>query len=326
MFKKTILIIFIFTAVNIDCRGSAFEGKSETVLPFLKINPSVNSSAMAGANAPTLEGIESVYLNPAGIAAMESIQVYAQYTKWIDEINMGYIAAGRPVAGLGNLGFSLGYIQYPSQTQTIADSASKYNYSELGSFKSNTGYMGSYISASFGEKILGGIGMKYVFQNIGDFKKVAAFAFDTGVILKANNYSNYGLSLNNLSWGAKYGSKSEPLPAIIRLGGKWKYTYGDSFYARQIRSSGMQYLFELCVEMRQKDGVYVNAGIEFVPVSFLSIKTGYSYALESDDLGGISGLSAGIIFQGLAGIDIEYACSSFGRLGFVHRVGLKLSL
>ncbi len=312
--KLSVFSVIVFFTIVLNCSGKILEGKGKTVFPFLKINPSVKSSGFAGSSAATMEGIQAIYLNPAGIAAIKSSDFYAQYTRWFDEINIGYMSIGKLFSHMGVLGVSIGYIQYPKQKETIIDTDSPYNYSVKDSFSASTVFTGTYISKTISKSMLGGFGVKLVGQKIGEFKSVRTFAFDTGIIAKSPPYATYGISLNNLSWGAKYGKDWEPLPCILRIGGEWKHISRD--YRK------WQYSFKLCTELRYNDGLYINGGLEVIPYKFLSFRAGYTYALESDDLGGIGGASFGLGLLKIGSMDIEYALSSFGRLGFTHRFAL----
>ena len=158
MNKIVFNIIIIVFAVVLNSFGNTFEGKGQTVFSFLKINPSVNSSGFAGSNAATMKGIQAVYLNPAGLSVVSSAQAYAQYTKWIDEMNIGYISFAKQVSQKNIFGISLGYLQYPKQMETAVDNTSPYNYTEIDSFSAASGFAGMHFAGKINHKLLGGVG------------------------------------------------------------------------------------------------------------------------------------------------------------------------
>jgi hypothetical protein len=327
MNKKIVLLLICIFSTALNSSGSGIEGKGETVFPFLKINPSVNSSGLAGSNAATLEGIQSIYLNPAGIASIKKPSLYAQYTKWIDNMNLGYVSFGKTTSKKTVFGVSAGYMQYPKQKETAA-ADNDYNYVELGSFSAATGFIGTYLSGKFTDNISGGAGVKFIRQEIGDFKIAQTVAFDIGMIAKANSYTKYGISLNNLSYGVEYGDDIEPLPATLRFGGEWEYVPDEYVYDNRPMAD-WRYTFYLCGDLKFKDGVNINSGIEVNPNRYIAVRAGYSYALESDQLGGIGGASFGVGLMDLItinGLDIDYAMSSLGKLGLAHRLGLRFTI
>lgn len=327
MDKKALLIIILIFILIHKSSGKNAEDKGETAFPLLKINPSVNSSGFAGSNAATMEGIQAVYLNPAGLASIENLDIYAQYTKWFDKMNMGYMAVGKSYDSGMVKAFSVGYIQYPGQKETVADSSSVYNYREVDDFSAETGFVGTSIAGDFSNKVQGGIGVKFIGQRIGDFESAGTFTFDTGIIVRSSPHALYGISLNNLSWGVKYGKDWEPLPGMLKIGGEWKRVADNSRYIGYGKKlDKWQHMLKLCGELRFRDGLYIKGGLEIKPCNFLSFRAGYTYAVESDQLGGAGGASFGIGLLEIKGVDIEYALSSFGRLGIAHRMGLKLSI
>ncbi|MFH1415931.1 MAG: PorV/PorQ family protein [Elusimicrobiota bacterium] len=325
MMNKNLFAIILLFYVATSAKSSIFEGSGETVFPFLKINPSVNSAAVSGGNSVTLNGIQSLYLNPAGTAQLEATELYAQYCIWFDDIQIGYMSTGINT-GLGVLGLSAGYMMYPDQKETVADSQSPYNYRETGSFNASAGFFGSYLSRRLGKKLYGGVGLKYIGQRIGGYASASTCAFDVGIMAETSPYAIYGISVNNISWGAKYGSSYEKLPLILRIGGEWKYHPNRYWKYDPGRFYSWQYSLKICCEMRANEGLYINSGVEILPLEFLPLRIGYSYSMEENELGGLGGLSCGTCISGITGMDIEYALSSYGRLGLVHRLGIVFSL
>ncbi len=324
--KVNIILAILLYVLSLECSAGMFEGKGETVLPFLRINPSVRSAGFGGSNAATIEGVQAIYLNPAGIAAVNKTDIYMQYTRWIDEINIGYISLASKFDKWGILGFSAGYMMYPKQKETKQDSSNPYNYVKIDEFSASTGFIGGYFSKKLGTKIMSGFGVKGIGQKIGDFKSIRTIAMDMGFIIIPNSYTRYGFSANNLSWGVKYGSELEPMPIVLRLGGEWNYDPNAFRYIRKSKGSEWKYSFKLCSEFRLREGIYVKGGIEVFPFEFLSLGLGYTYALEGDDLKGIGGASAGFGLINIGNMKIDYAINSYGRLGIVHRAGINFSI
>ena len=69
------------------------------------------------------------------------------------------------------------------------------------------------------------------------------------------------------------------------------------------------------------------AGWKHLRLNIFLLKLGYNYALETDEQGGIAGLSGGFTLATPltgTGLKMEYSMSSMGRLGLAHRIGLKI--
>jgi len=221
MAKKSLIVFVILFYWAASGGGAAFKGKGSDSFTFLKINPSVKSSALAGSDCVTAVGLDAPFLNPAGLKADEGMGFYFNFTRWFDEINIGYASVVRDMGALGHMGFSAGYILYPSQKETEVDALSVYNYRETGSFNASGGFAGLSMSRKITDSVSAGWGAKVAGQSIGDYKTVATGVFDLGMIVYAPEHMRYGVSLNNISWGVKYSDSYEPLPALLRIGGKW---------------------------------------------------------------------------------------------------------
>ncbi|MFC2061957.1 PorV/PorQ family protein [Elusimicrobiota bacterium] len=317
MYKKIPILIMLVLTVNTVARGSLLEGKGETIFPFLKINPSVESAAYSGSNAAIIEGAQAAFLNPAGLASAEKTGFYALYTRWLDDINIGYVSSVYQLEKYGNLGVCLGYMQYPDLKVIEEDAASEYGYSVKNTFSASSGYGGVSISKYLSTNLMGGCGLKFVGEKIGSYASASTLAMDCGIIGSASPEESYGLSVSNLSWGARFKDKLEPLPVIIRAAGSWSYTQ------IQGKMAGWKYGLTLGSELRFKDGLYIMCGLDISPGKIISIRGGYNYALESDDLGAPGGASFGLGLGDLEGVRIEYSLASFGRLGLTHRIGIN---
>lgn len=321
MYKNKLLIVFLlFSVMARHPLEAASTGKGETVFPILKINSSVKSSAVAGSNASVMNGVQSAFLNPAGLAAAEKPGVYTNYTKWFQEINIGYMAVAVPF-GENILGAGIGYLDYPELTAVTADPSGDYGYAVEDKFSASSGLLGVYYARKLSDVVSLGGGMKYVNEKIGDYSSAGTVAADTGLILSPSYSESYGVSMSNLSWGAKFESKTEPLPATLRVGGMWRYEeeWGSL--------RGWEYSLSLGTEIRLKDGIYLQGGTGISPVDFLTFCLGYNYALENDRLGKFSGGSCGILFGNPfareSSFSLEYALYSFGDLGLTHRIGVN---
>lgn len=321
MNKKYLFFIILFLLNCHICFSAASDGKGETVFPFLKINSSVRSSALAGSNAAVMEGIQSVFLNPAGLASIRKLNIYTQYSRWLDGINIGYLSLGWPFTRNSNIGINVGYMQYPKLKVTDPDTGSVYGYTVKNDFSAATGFGGLSYSGKLSESLFSGVNIKVVGEQIGSYASAVTLASDLGIIVRPSMNESYGLSINNISWGAKFKNKWEPLPTLLRAGGQWKYIEQKGSF------EGWEYTLSIGGELRFKDGIYAKAGIEISPFRIILFRGGYNYALETDELGKLGGASFGmalnIPFRTENLLNIEYAIEAFGRLGTAHRIGVS---
>ena len=92
LIKKTVGIAVIFLFVNTIFAGnpqrSGQAGASE-----LLINPWAQSSGMAGANTASSRGLESVYLNVAGLTGVEGTELSFSHASWFADISINVSSA-----------------------------------------------------------------------------------------------------------------------------------------------------------------------------------------------------------------------------------------
>jgi len=323
MIKKIIYSLSIIAAtVHTGAYCGFIEGKGETAINFLQIDSSVKSSGMSGSIGATIEGIQSMFLNPAGLAAVSKTTVYALYSYWFADMKQGYSALGTPLNNNINFGLTLGYQSYPEMKAVEVDAGSVYGYSEGDSFNAYDGFIGVYLSKKFSKSVRSAVGVKAVTEVIGDYSSAMTAALDIGVTAMDINGAVYGFSVSNISWGADFGGGSEPLPVVLRIGGRWSSEHGQRSY-----SGKTIYEFSLGTEITAREGMSIKGGLEVIPVGFLSLRAGYTYDLEGNDLGGLGGAGIGFGFSNPFGktdaFILEYSLSSFGRLGFGHRAGIS---
>ena len=86
--------------VGVVRNGTA--GAQELLIPVGARGLSLSGSYVAG-----LEGVESIYYNPAGLALMDkSVEVLFSHTTYIADIGISYAAIGTRFEGFGTLGFT----------------------------------------------------------------------------------------------------------------------------------------------------------------------------------------------------------------------------
>jgi hypothetical protein len=76
-------------------------GAGELLIP---VGP--QGTALGGTNTGDVQGIESTFWNPAGLATLEGTEVLFSHTSYIADMKVNYAAVATKVGGLGTLGLS----------------------------------------------------------------------------------------------------------------------------------------------------------------------------------------------------------------------------
>ena len=85
---------------------------------FLRTDFSPRTIAMGNAITTLRNDVSTIFVNPAGLAYNETEQFGIPYTRYLLDINGGYIAYAKPVDSVGVLGASIVYIDYGTFKET----------------------------------------------------------------------------------------------------------------------------------------------------------------------------------------------------------------
>ncbi|MGE5682246.1 MAG: PorV/PorQ family protein [Bacillota bacterium] len=116
MFKKNTLIIFMtllmcITSINLYAGGdrrNGTGGAQELLIPV-----GARGLALSGSNIAGLEGIESLYYNPAGLGvSKKSAEAMFSQLNYIADIGVSYAAVSMNFEGFGSLGFNFKTINF----------------------------------------------------------------------------------------------------------------------------------------------------------------------------------------------------------------------
>ena len=78
------------------------QSKTGTTLgQFLLIEPSARIAAMGNAGVSLADGLDAVYYNPAGLAAVETYEAVFSHSAWVADIGFNYFAVGVPMGRWG---------------------------------------------------------------------------------------------------------------------------------------------------------------------------------------------------------------------------------
>ena len=247
-FKKTILIIAVVSSCSVwagneDRAGSA--GATD-----LLINPWARSSAWGSAGLSSVNGLEAVFLNVAGLAYADQTEVQFCRTNWMGNISgIGLNSAGlaQRVGEAGVLGISFVSLNYGD----IEITTTALPEGGIGYFNpSSTNFTISY-AKKFSSSISGGMNLKVVSQSISNVS-AQGVAIDAGIryvtgdqdnikfaislknVGPPMSYSGDGLSLDmlnpstSLAIGMVQRSSSFEMPSQLSIGTSYDFIFSEN--------------------------------------------------------------------------------------------------
>lgn len=281
----------------------ALGGAGGDALPFLKLDAGARGAAMGGAYCAAGDDALSVFYNPAGPALADRKEALVGHNEWLQEIRnetAAYVhplGAGLTLFGGANLLLSGGMDKY--------DAAG----ARTGSFSALEGAVSAGAAAALGREFYGGAALKFLTQR-ADGLSATAWAGDAG-LLKTSGYWRAGVSAANFGSALKLGSRSFPLPLMLRAGVSRTLPGNFLAAAEAVKAGGSDLAAALGAEARLTAG----------PQEYFYFRGGYKTG-RSRYAG--TGFTAGI---GLTNRDlrVDYAFAPYGELGDAHRVTVAFS-
>ena len=313
MFFKTLIFLTLFFVLLVPSSQPVFcldihSQAGTTGFGFLKIGAGARAVAMGNAFAGVTSDIHCSYWNPAGLAWIENKQATATYLNYLLDIQSGYLGYVQPYRNMGVFGITVQYMNFGDFDKTD-DSGNR-----IGSFGANDFALGlSYGRVLTDRMSVGASVYPLIRESIDEYSSVAmAFSFgfqhyfpvEAGLTVGAS-VQNVGTTLSGFTDNHK-----DDLPLNVKLGGGLRLAHLPVLLAFDINKSIDQNIrFNLGGEFSSNDMLFIRAGYRF-NTSDLKIGT------SKDDYVGITG---GFGFS-LQSYTVDYALSSFGELGLVHRV------
>lgn len=306
MKPKLVLVMAILLAVSFV---SAYAGNADRIgsagAQELRIPVGSRGTAMGGAVVASTSGIESMYWNPAGLAALEGTQAMFSYLPYIADIDQNFVGVATNIEDFGTIGVGVKVLSIGDMEETTLDApdgtgrlfSPSYSVINLTYAKTLTA------NVSFGFTTM------FLNEKIHDVS-ATGMAFDIGFLYDPGwNGVRLGLTMKNYGsemefsgqafTGSAAGSRpvSFDLPASINFG--LSYDFLDSGPNFAMLSSNF------------RSNTYSNdlfqTGFEYSYNGLYFLRGGYNYSQQDEWIHGAS-MGAGLTYEmGETKLIFEYA-------------------
>ncbi|MBN1300120.1 MAG: type IX secretion system protein PorQ [Melioribacteraceae bacterium] len=304
MLKKGLYILLL--TAGLSSAQSTFE--------FLKLDTSPRAASLAGSYVANADDPNVIFYNPAGIYALEGKPISFSYFKHLLDINTASVSYSQEFEGLGRFGAAVIYMNYGSFTEAdnFGNKTGEFSASDMAVM---VGYAGR-----LDNNFYYGANVKFIYSGIQDYYSTG-LAADLGVqYLWVEQGWKFGLSALNIgSQIAAYFNKFEQLPLDIRLG-----------FSKKLQHMPFEFFFSFNRLNEEEDRFSkITAGGEFRLSSVIRLRFGYNSEsrkeLKVGTTAGLAGFNFGLGIY-TKGYQIDYALSSLGAIGEMHRFGVSTSL
>lgn len=307
--KKVLIALFILFNSHIF---------AQEVFNFLRLDQSPRAAALAGSFVSNSDDPNVLFYNPSGISQLNDKPISFSYVSHLLDINSAALAYSQEFKGIGRFAAGIQYINYGNFTEAN-EFGTKTGEFGAGEFAATIGY-----SNELDQNFYYGANVKFIYSGIADRSSIG-MAVDLGLHYSIPESKwHFGFSILNLgSQITQYYNTTENLPLDVRLGfSKTLAHVPFTFYA----------------SLNKLNGKYDNFGERFQQFTFggefriskvVRLRLGYDNEKRKElKIGGTAGIAGFNLGVGIAVSDynIDYAFSSMGSVGALHRIGVSTSL
>jgi hypothetical protein len=292
--------------------------QEEGTYAFLRLDMGARPGALNGSFVTASDDPNLLYYNPAGLPTLERPHVSLAYVSHLLDVSAGSLSYGQVVEGFGALGGGIRFIDYGTFTRTDE------SMNTLGTFGARelalTVGWGIFIT----DDVTVGAALEFIHSSLADYRS-SGLAGSLGLLyfIPAEQLT-FGVSVLHL--GAQlssYAGVREPLPLDVKIGMTKRPEH---------LPVNLSVNFHKLTERREKLLEHLasfSIGAEFLLSESLRLRFGYSNEQRREmKLGTSSGLAGfaaggGVIFGEYL---VDYAFSSYGKIGGLHRLSVGILL
>ena len=344
--KLVKVFVLVFLIVNIPSVYSQSEGEErvgQAGAYELLINPWARSSGLASANTASIRGVESVFLNVAGLTGTNSTEIMFSHASWFADISISSFAVGQKVGDTGVMGISFMSLDFGEIVRTTEQNPN----GGLGTFSPQFMNVALSYAKKFTNRISGGVTLRLVSESAAEIA-ANGFAFDTGIHYEtgARNQAKFGIALKNIGTGMAFNgdgddvtlmgesfestfeirSENFELPALLHIGGSYDFLFSDihtvmvCFNFTSNSFSKDQFLFG--TEYSYKEYLDLRFGYTFEDGIFNDFNQGRTTAFT----GFSSGFSFQVPISSYTNFSLDYSFRPANPLNSVHTLGARIDL
>ena len=311
-------IVVLFMIIPLLQPSLSFAGLTSG-FSFLNTDFAPRSAAMGSAFITMRGDLNTLGLNPAGLASVGDRSFIFNYTHYLLDINGGQAAYSFTAPYLKRVGVAVTYMDYGSfeaTDQYAVPTGATFTAHDFALTLSQAGHLDKHFSY--------GVSLKYAFSQIEEYT-AQAVAFDFGLLYAVPFQKDlyWAVTLLNTGWNVKkYGSIKEPLPTTLNVGFSKKLAH------LPLEISVMWHGLNRDSEKWFNRFERFSAGGELTLSKHLRLRLGYNHTLHQDletnstAQGNFGGVSGGLAIYWKS-FRFDYAFSNMQDLGNIHRFGIS---
>lgn len=203
----------LFVAVSMTIAASEALAQQGFIFNFLRSTISARMAGLGGATVAITQDPANVVINPAVLTTVDSSAVTATFIKHVLDINAGYASYSTNVESVGDMAFTVGYLNYGTfqRTTGVGD--------RTGTFGANDVAVSVSVANELDSTLSYGVSAKVLHSTIPDMSSTAV-ALDAGLLYRVPaKRVTIGLSILNVGTQlSTYDGTRDRLPLDMRIG------------------------------------------------------------------------------------------------------------
>jgi len=343
---KPLITLFFIVLANVLLAGNEDRVGSAGASQLL-INPWARSIALGDASVASVTGIESSYINIAGLTSIKKTQIKLNHTNWLSSASIGFYSVG-----YGQRLDSTSFISIAVQSMSFGDNnitTVENPEGGIGVFSPKTSIINFGYAKLFTKNVSGGLNFKLISESISNLS-ATGIAFDAGIkYIMDNQRLKIGITLKNLGPKMKYSGdglatqvtynsteknatleqRSQPfeVPSLLNMG------LAYDLLKDSIQSLNTMFSFTANSFSNDQYRFGVDYGFKSKSLAF-NIRAGYVYEknlLNSvTNTNALTGLTSGFSMDFNVGkttaIGLEYAVRTSTPFGLIHTFGTTIAI
>jgi hypothetical protein len=292
-------------------------GQKKGTYDFLRLEAGARIAALSGSSVALTDDPNVLFSNPGTLPTLSAPSASAGFLKHLLDVNSGTLVYGQSIGQYGTVAGGIVFVDYGSFDKTDE------SFNVLGSFGARDLALVGGWGMALNENVSVGASLKFIYSSIAEYSSTG-LGLDLGALYRlADKRISVGASILNLGTQlSTYAGTRENLPLDITIGGS-------------IQPEHLPAVLSLAFHKLNEtdDGLFsrfsaFSLGAEFLLSQHIQLRAGYSNEKRKDlKLGTSSGL-AGFAFGGgvrFSGYLVDYAFTSYGSIGGLHRISLGMT-
>lgn len=305
---KILALLLLSLSVPAAAHHDGEEHQLGSSAEFLRVGVSARAVAMGEAYSAYADEASAIYWNPAGLSRVEKRSATFMHAGYLEDSTLDFGAYAQRLTRSHTLGVSFHYM-----------SAGKIDGTNELSDETGQAFTPHDMALALGYAYEFQEGALLGYAAGGSLKVIRSTLLDTAQTIAGDvgllsplygDRVRVGVTLANLGGGLNYGTETEQLPLLVRLGSALKIS--------------KQWAATLDAVKARDEKAYVGAGTEYLlaqsDIWSLAGRMGFN-SRSSGDIQGVSGVAAGVGI-GFKMLQLDYALVPFGDLGTTHRASL----